>query len=272
VRQLKRLDFMRSQTPYSSTVAATGLRVMLVDLAVWPSVVFLYLLVLLQMGGVDEFVAGLFYDPSQRLFPLKHNFWAEQVLHDGGQSLMKALGLMVLAMWLASLRIVRLYAWRRTLAYVLLVMLLSVGVANLGKALSNMDCPWDLVEFGGSRLHFGLFQDKPDDLPRGRCFPGGHSSGGFALFALFFVGRSLGCQRAWLTLAPAFLIGGVFALDQWARGAHFPSHDLTTAYLCWMIALGTHAWLFRHEEGLVPESSSVAKGSSGERQKPDDGG
>jgi hypothetical protein len=39
-----------------------------------------------------------------------------------------------------------------------------------------------------------------------------------------------------------------------------------------MIALGTHAWLFRHEEGLVPESSSVAKGSSVEKQKLDDGG
>ena len=263
---------MRSRTELFRSTAATRSRALLIDLAVWPSIRFFYLLALLQLGGVDEFVAGLFFDPGQAMFPLKHDFLAEQVLHDGGQSMMKGLGLMVIAMWLASLRIIRLYAWRKLLGYCVMAILLGVGTANLGKAITNMDCPWDLAEFGGPRLHFGLFQDKPDDLPRGRCFPGGHSSGGFALFALFFVGRRRGYRRAWLTLTPALLIGGVFALDQWARGAHFPSHDLTTAYLCWMIALGTYAWLFRYEEGLVPEGKSVPNGSLVERQKPDDGG
>lgn len=239
---------MRSQTKLARSPAVTKSPVTLFELAVWPSVVFVFLLALLQLGGVDEFVAGLFYDPGQRVFPLKHDFWAERILHDESRRGMIGLALIVLAVWLASLTTDRLKDWRNLLGYLLLVTLLSVGAANLLKEISNMDCPWDLVEFGGSRIHFDLFQDKPDELPRGRCFPGGHSSGGFALFALYFVGRRRGYRRTWLMLAPAILIGSVFALDQWARGAHFPSHDLTTAYICWMIALITYAWFFRHDE------------------------
>lgn len=223
-------------------------RLALTDLAVWPSLGFLYLFAVMQVGGIDEFVAGFFFDPGKNSFPLKHNFWAEGVLHDAGQSMMRGVGLLALAMWLASLRDIRLKPWRKLLQYCVLSMLLGVAVTNLGKATTNVDCPWDLSKFGGSRPDIGLFRVRPDDLPRGRCFPGGHSSGGFVLFALFFIGRRLGYRRTWLTLIPALSIGGVFAVDQWARGAHFPSHDLTTAYLCWMVSLGTYAWLFREEK------------------------
>ncbi len=239
---------MRNRTNAAHTQPVTASAVALSDLAIWPSIVFIYLFLLLQLGGIDEYVANLFFDRARGLFPLKHDFWAERVLHDGGQRVMIGMALLAAGTWVASLRVARLRAWRRLLAYILMVVLLSVGTTNLCKEISNMDCPWDLVEFGGRRIQFGLLQDKPDDTPRGRCFPGGHSSGGFALFALFFVGRQLGCRRAWLSLTPACVIGVVFALDQWARGAHFPSHDLTTAYLCWMIALGSYAWLFRYDE------------------------
>jgi membrane-associated PAP2 superfamily phosphatase len=111
-----------------------------------------------------------------------------------------------------------------------------------------MDCPWDLTRYGGSRPYFGLFDDKPDYLPRGRCFPGGHSSAGFALFGLYFAAIQLGLRRHRWYLLPALMVGGLFALDQWVRGAHFPSHDLTTAYICWMTTLVTYGRFF-HDSG-----------------------
>ncbi len=243
---------MQNQPPPSSpsAVAVTGSRAMLIDLAIWPSMAFVYLFVALQLGGADDFVARFFYDPVRRAFPLRHDFWTQQVLHDAGRKVMIGVALVVLAMWLLSLRLKSLQDWRRLFGYMVLSIVTSLVAVNLGKQLTNTDCPWDLTEYGGQRRHFELFQDKPNDLATGRCFPGGHSSGGFALFALFFVGRRRHYHRAWLTLAPAILVGGVFALDQWVRGAHFPSHDLTTAYLCWMVALGTYVWWFRHEEGI----------------------
>jgi membrane-associated PAP2 superfamily phosphatase len=222
----------------------TDLQLPLADLALWPSIGFVYLLALLQLGGIDESVAGFFYDPVQRGFPLKHDFWTERVLHDGAQHLMIGLGLGLLLVWFASWRFSALVPWRGYLSYGLLVILLSVGVANVGKEITNVDCPWDLAEFGGSRLYAGLLADKPEGGLRGRCFPGGHSSAGFALFALFFVARGRAYGPSWLALMPALLVGGIFAVDQWSRGAHFPSHDLTSAYLCWMIALGAYAWVF----------------------------
>lgn len=242
----------------------------LVDLATWPSIVFVYIFLLLQYGGVDEWVARLFYDPVHGLFPLKHDFWTEQVLHDGARQLMMALGLVAVALWAASFRYARLMPWRRDLSYGLLVVLLSVVFANLGKEATNIDCPWDLAEFGGARLHFGLFADKPDDLARGRCFPAGHSSAGFALFALFFVARRRGYRPAWPSLLPALLIGGLFAFDQWVRGAHFPSHDLTTAYLCWMTALGIHAWFWgrgEHGEQVTQFAPGPGTGTSAGREQ-----
>lgn len=203
----------------------------------WPTLLYLYALSLLQFGGLDEWVVGHFFDPGAQGFPLKHAYWTEQVLHDGGRRMMLSLAVLAALALVASWLSPRWQAWRPRLGYLLLVVLLSVAAVNLGKQFSNVDCPWDLASYGGERVHYGLFDAKPLDAPRGRCFPGGHSSSGFALLALYFVALSAGLRRPALMLLPGILLGSVFAVDQWVRGAHFPSHDLTTAYLCWGVAV-----------------------------------
>ena len=56
------------------------------------------------------------------------------------------------------------------------------------RPLTNVDCPWDLVPFGGRFPYVELFADRPDCAPRiGRCFPAAHASSGYALLALYFV-------------------------------------------------------------------------------------
>ncbi|MCB1801198.1 MAG: phosphatase PAP2 family protein [Gammaproteobacteria bacterium] len=215
---------------------------------------YLYALSVFQFGGLDEWIIGHFFDPALQAFPLKHGFWTERILHDGGRRLMLALaGLLAFAL-AVSWSALRWQAWRLRLAYLLLVVLLSVSAVNLGKQFSNVDCPWDLAVYGGERVHYGLFDAKPLDAPRGRCFPGGHSSAGFALLALYFVGLSAGVRRPGLLLLPGILVGSLFAVDQWVRGAHFPSHDLTTAYLCWGFAV----LCFRMLPAPVPSLSTDA--------------
>jgi membrane-associated PAP2 superfamily phosphatase len=239
-------------------------RMTLSDLALWPTLAFFYLLPALQLSGVDNWVARRFYDPSVKAFPLRNDFWTSAVMHTGGRRFMIAVVLVVLATWLLSLRVKQLREWRRLLGYVLLCVLLSVALVNLGKRFTNVDCPWNLAEYGGVLPHYGLVMDKPESLPVGHCFPGGHSSGGFAWFALFFVGRRRAYRPAWFTLAPAVTIGMLFAADEWVSGAPFPSHDLTTAYVCWMIALAIYAWMFQHDEkGTGPGYTPAPDSGSG---------
>lgn len=220
---------------------------------VWFTLVTIGLVVVFQYSGADEFIGRIFFDASLQAFPLKNDFWARDVLHHWGRKLMLTVwgGLFVawIICWLLAFRWPGLRHYRRALAYLVLVMTLSIVVVNVGKRVTNTDCPWDLVEFGGERQHYRIFEDKPESLPAGRCFPAGHASGGYSLLGLFFVAVSWGWRRPWLGLLPSLGIGSVFSVAQWSRGAHFPSHDMVTLWLCWLIAWLFYAKVFRGDLG-----------------------
>ncbi|MDO9468637.1 MAG: phosphatase PAP2 family protein [Thiobacillus sp.] len=238
-------------TPTHTALSSAPIpRARLIGLAVWPTLVFVCLFWLAQTAGFDQWVAAGFYDPALGRFPLRDHYWTSRVMHEGARGVLVAFAVLLLALWGLSWPVRALRSRRKALAYLLAAILLSVVAVHQGKQWTNVDCPWSVIEFGGQQPHLGLFEDKPDSLPRGHCFPGGHSSGGFALLAFYFVGYG---RRAhtWPLLMPGLLTGSVFAVDQWMRGAHFPSHDLTSAYLCWMIALGSYAWFYRHERAAA---------------------
>ena len=203
-------------------------------LILWPSLLFAALFLTLEYGGLDLAVSARFYDPASGSFPLRNHFWTQQVLHDGARHVLVGLAVGLIALWALSWRAASLRPHRRALAYLIVSITVSLVLVQQLKNHTHVDCPWNITGLGGDRPHVGLFADRPDALPPGRCFPGGHSSGGFALLAFYFVGR--GPRRVWL-LAPGLVIGSVFAFDQWVRGAHFPSHDLASAYVSWMTAL-----------------------------------
>ena len=71
----------------------------------------------------------------------------------------------------------------------------------------------------------------------GRCFPAGHASAGFGFVAGYFAFArdAPRVARAWLVAA--LLAGLIFGLAQQVRGAHFMSHTLWTAWLCWCVGL-----------------------------------
>ncbi|MCB1735851.1 MAG: phosphatase PAP2 family protein [Gammaproteobacteria bacterium] len=213
-----------------------------------PTLITVYLFALLQLGGLDDVVSGWFYDPALPGFPLQNDFWMRDVLHDDSRTVMIGVLLAVIATWGLGLVWSKFKPYRRAAGYLGISMLIGVLSVNLGKQISNTDCPWDLIPFGGDRPHILLFEAKPDDLPRGRCFPGGHSSSGFALFGLYFVSVMRGARRSWPWLLPGLIVGGTFSVAQWVRGAHFPSHDLISAYLCWMSALVCYIILIRRDK------------------------
>jgi membrane-associated PAP2 superfamily phosphatase len=174
-------------------------------------------------------------------FPLRDHWLLSQVLHEGGRRLswLVALALCLGVWWpLGPLR--RLPAGRRLQLAV--ATLAAAAAVSLLKGVSTASCPWDLHAFGGFARYASHWQLQPDG-GSGHCFPAGHASSGFAFMAGYFAfeAREPVLARWWLAAAVA--VGLLFGIAQQLRGAHFMSHTLWSAWICWVVAWAIHrAW------------------------------
>ena len=62
-------------------------------------------------------------------------------------------------------------AWRRPLACLALSVLLSTLLVAWIKSWSNIDCPWDLMRYGGQHAYVDLFATRPAQSSPGRVSP-----------------------------------------------------------------------------------------------------
>jgi len=229
----------------------------------WPLLAFSVLFGGLEVFSLDRVLAREWYfnvHTGTWLGAESGAWWARGLLHTGGRWFVRGVAAAALASWLLSLGVERLRHWRLPAGYVLLSMLLGILIVGGLKAITNVDCPWDLAGFGGHSPYVALFADRPDTLPRAQCFPGAHASSGFALFCFYFLfhGRSRHMAR-WM-LAAAIAVGIAFSVGQEARGAHFFSHDLTSAAIVWFAQLGLYAGFRRR---LASGNQARAPASSG---------
>jgi membrane-associated PAP2 superfamily phosphatase len=112
-----------------------------------------------------------------------------------------------------------------------LYMAFAALAVTLLKETSPYSCPWDLAEWGGRHAPPGP----------GRCLPAGHPVTGFALFGLYTSLKKENLRAARAALAAAWLIGLAAGAVQVARGAHFASHVLWTAWVAWAVTLAADA-------------------------------
>ncbi len=150
---------------------------------------------------------------------------------------MRVLTFSVLLLWAGSFFVQTLRHCRSPAGYFGGAMILTVGVVGLLKITTNVDCPWDLTEFGGRFPYADLFSARPAKPPRGRCFPAAHASSGYAMMGLYFLGYERSRTLARTGLAIGLLLGAIFGVAQQSHGAHFVSHDLWSASFGWMIPL-----------------------------------
>ena len=206
-------------------------------------------------SGLDLPMARIFASPAG--FALRDNWFLVQVMHEGAKLLSWVLVILLvigIAWPVGFLR--RLGSGER--AQLALGIVAAVLVISLVKHGSRTSCPWDLDAFGGvaryvSHWSWGRFDGGP-----GRCFPAGHASAAFAFLAGHFVlARRLPELARWW-LAAAVFGGLLLGLAQQARGAHYMSHTLWTAWLCWTTGLvidGACQW-WRMRAGRVALASS----------------
>jgi membrane-associated PAP2 superfamily phosphatase len=226
--------------------------------AAWPLFAFVIAFGLVEGLGLDRWIAGsLYFDAGTGhwLGTGAGDWWAHALLHDDGRWLVRGVAAVALVLWAASFLAPALRPIRRRAGFVALSMVIATALVGGLKAITNVDCPWDLAGYGGHNPYVPLFADRPDYLPRARCFPGAHASSGFALLALYFEWRDTAPARARLLMLVAISLGCLFAVGQEARGAHFFSHDLAAAAIVWFVQLGLYAWLLK--PGLAADDDTV---------------
>lgn len=213
-----------------------------------PALLALVVLGTFESTELDRRIQDLFYDPVKRRFPMRAIALFETVFHDFGRFSVIALGCCMLALFAASWRWHSLRRWRLGFLYAALCLAAGpIAVAQL-KHASAIHCPHSLSIYGGDQPYLRLFDDVPPGWRAGHCWPGGHSSGGFAMMSLYFVFRRARPRLARAWLACGFLYGFWLGLSRVMQGSHFISHNLWAALVCWTIALVLYELMLRRYE------------------------
>ncbi len=211
------------------------------DRTLWPAVLALAAsLALFEFTNLDLGLQDHFYDfAAKRWVVDADDPLGRLVFYNGPKAVIILTAVAVLGLALGPAR------WRERLRFarrdlwVALLTLVSVPVlAGFGKDHTNVFCPSEVRRYGGDVPYVKVFERYPeDDRParRGRGFPAGHASGGFALLGLLWLRRT----RAWrlgglaLGLGAGWWMGGY----QMLKGAHYLSHTVTTMLVAWILLL-----------------------------------
>lgn len=205
-----------------------------------PLAVFLLAAAACETTRVDLFLADRYFDFARGMWPERDAWWAEWLVHKRGRDLVTAVALGSLLAFLGSfrLRVLRPLRWR--FFYLVLVIALTAGAVSGLKKATGRHCPWDIDRYGGSAPYLKLSEPLPQACGPGNCFPAGHASGGFSLFAGYFAWRDRRRRLARGWLAAGAMLGTIYAWAQMVRGAHFLSHNLWSAVICWLVALAVY--------------------------------
>ncbi|WP_422776265.1 phosphatase PAP2 family protein [Pseudomonas mediterranea] len=198
------------------------------------------ILILLEWTDLDMDLAQLFYDPTAGDFIGRHSFFLEDILHDRAKQVVIAFSVFSIVGFISAFFVTRLKPFKRELGCLVLSLALATSFVTPMKAVTAVQCPWSLKEFGGKETYSELLSPRPDTNKPGRCWPGGHAATGFTLFALFFVLRDRRPRLARRAFVFAFTLGTVFSISRMMQGAHFFSHNVWTAVFCWLICLGCY--------------------------------
>jgi membrane-associated PAP2 superfamily phosphatase len=216
-----------------------------------PSLFFVLAFFVVEISSFDLIFSDLLYELQGGSWKYKESWLLEDFLHSGGRTASGLVGLVLLLAIAASFSLSFLRERRRSLIYLFVSALTGALVVSMLKRYTHMDCPWDLSRYGGTLDYLRLFDSSSSSEGSGQCFPAGHASAAYCWFGLYFLAKVYCPKRQRLALVSVILLGMVFGLTQQIRGAHFISHDIWTAWICWISACFWSAVLLpvRREQG-----------------------
>jgi membrane-associated PAP2 superfamily phosphatase len=191
-------------------------------------------LVLWDVSGWDLPLARLFGSAQGFAWRGSRSFslWLHTVPRDVSWALVLALAAGVWRPWGFLRAVPAAQRWQLVLSIVLAVLC----VVMLKRA-SATSCPWDMAEFGGAARYVSHWRWGVSDQGPGHCFPAGHASAAFGFVAGWFALRRAAPRVALVWLVAALALGAALGLAQQMRGAHYLSHTLWTAWICWAVGL-----------------------------------
>ena len=191
-----------------------------------------------ELSGADLAVAQWYGDAGG--FPLRDAWFTRDVMHTGGRWLAAAL-FSLLALGALLLRGPP--PMRQQRIFWLFLVIAGLLLVPTMKRFSATSCPYDLVLFGGLAPYVPHWLPGAGDGGPARCFPSGHAVAAFAFLPLYFRWRGARPVAARLAATGVWVAGIGFGWAQVARGAHFPSHVLWSAWICWATGCaGAWAW------------------------------
>ena len=188
--------------------------------------------------GLDQRLIAPYFDAVNQQFSLKHHWILEGVLHTWLKYSLIVVAISTLIISQLGPIYAPLKVYQPRLLWVFMLMLISTTAVTILKSVSMHGCPSDLTQYGGDLPYLQLFDALPIGVEMGKCFPGGHASGGFALMAFYFAFNDVQPKFAKRMLLISITLGFVMGWTQMMRGEHFLSHNLWSAWLVWAICLG----------------------------------
>lgn len=221
-----------------------------------PLLIALLALIAFDSLGLDLPLIRLFGTSAG--FPWRDHWLTAGLLHDGTRNAAWLLfGLLIVGIW----RPLPMFASvsRRKRLWWLGTTLLCVALIPLLKRQNLTSCPWSLAEFGGSAQYVSHWLRGQADGGPGGCFPSGHASTAFAFLAGWFAMRQSAPRTARIWLMLVVTVGLTLGWVQMMRGAHYASHSLWTAWICWAVSVASfHAsrvWLEPVSDTRLPAAT-----------------
>jgi membrane-associated PAP2 superfamily phosphatase len=218
-----------------------------------------------DMTRIDIAFSNLLFDPLTQTFPLDKIHFFEKLTHKWARIIpnwtaeIALIGALLSVVWpLANPHkrprlgamlerskvapVLRFAAdHRRDFLFVVVAFAVCTGVIHFLKSHTSVYCPIETTLYGGKMAHiewysnFQLFHEAGS----GRCWPGGHASGGFTMLALYFVARRYQWRFSSAILWGSLLLGFVYGTTRVLQGWHYMSHTFWAGIFVWLACLLT---------------------------------
>jgi membrane-associated PAP2 superfamily phosphatase len=217
------------------------------DRTLWPAIILLSAtFALFEFTTIDLWLQDFFYDHSTKKWWIDAEEPTLRLLfYTGPKTLVWIIAGALLGLCLVpEKRRSRFHFGRRELLIVIATLATAPSLVALSKATTNVFCPYELSRYDGQQIYKKVCEPYgPDERPvnkrgkptRGRGFPAGHASGGFALLSL--AGLAASRKGRAIGIMIGLGMGWWMGIYQMLKGAHFLSHTLVTAIFCWIVFL-----------------------------------
>lgn len=216
-----------------------------------------------DLTELDRLFSNLFYDPAAAVFPIGESHLFEKITHKWARIIpnwtgeLAIIGAFLSFVWplLEKYRTSRItgYVGRSRLAgplkfaqrhrldffFLIVAFALSTGLIHFLKSHTSIYCPVETTLYGGKELHREWFENFTlwREAGAGRCWPGGHASSAFSLFALYFIARRYRWQYSRLLLTGVVILGLIYGTTRVLQGWHYLSHTFWAGIFVWLSTL-----------------------------------